>query len=152
MLIGKVSEYAWWEVVQERLRIGVEVLVDLRGDLAARERWDEAFVSRLRRLRSGTSVALVSNAWPQQRTMMAESGLLDVADEVVLSCEVGCPKPGSRIYRIALQRLGADPGDALLIDDTAGHVAAEELGLPGHHDTGSADTIARIDRFLMAGE
>ncbi|WP_010304864.1 hypothetical protein [Saccharopolyspora spinosa] len=56
-------------------------------------------------------------------------------------------------YRIVLQRLGAVAGDALFIGDTAGRVAAaEELRLTGHHYTGSADTIARIARFLMADE
>jgi HAD superfamily hydrolase (TIGR01509 family) len=38
--------------------------------------------------------------------------------EVVLSCEVGYAKPDARIYAIALDRIRADPGDVLFIDDT----------------------------------
>jgi putative hydrolase of the HAD superfamily len=40
------------------------------------------------------------------------------ADSVVLSCEVGCAKPDPRIYATALRGVGADPADALFIDDT----------------------------------
>lgn len=83
------------------------------------------------------------------RLGMPPAGLLDVADEIVLSCEVGYAKPDPRIYRTALGRLAAEPGAALFIDDTPGHVAAAEaLGLTGHVHTSPASTMARITAFL----
>lgn len=36
-------------------------------------------------------------------------GMLDIADEIVLSCEAGYAKPDPRIYLTALDRLGAEP-------------------------------------------
>jgi putative hydrolase of the HAD superfamily len=50
---------------------------------------------------------------------------------------------------VALERVGADPADALFIDDTPGHVAAAtSLGMTGHVHTSSGDTLARIREFL----
>lgn len=80
---------------------------------------------------------------------MSEAGLLDIVDEIILSCEVGYAKPDSRIYTVALERLAASPNDALFIDDTQDHVAAAKaIGMTGHLHTDAADTIARIEHFL----
>jgi FMN phosphatase YigB (HAD superfamily) len=38
-------------------------------------------------------------------------------DVVALSCEVGCAKPDPRIFRSALERLGALPEDAVMVGD-----------------------------------
>jgi putative hydrolase of the HAD superfamily len=125
------------------------VLAELRRDLASRETWDEALVTVLRRLRGHAKTAIVSNAWPGTRARMAEAGMTDIADEIVLSCEAGYAKPDPRIYQAALGRLAVSPGDALFIDDTPGHVtAAESLGMTGHVHTTTAGTITRIEDFL----
>lgn len=149
VLIGRMSEASWWSIVQDRLRIGPDLISEIQGDLASRETWDDALVSCLRRLRGTTKTAIVSNTWPQMRTRMSNGGLLDIVDSIVLSCEVGYAKPDPRIYRVALQRLGADPVDVLFIDDTPGHVAtAETLGMAGHVHTNAEDTVTRITDFL----
>jgi putative hydrolase of the HAD superfamily len=149
VLVGRVSEASWWGVVGERLQAGPDVITELRRDLASRESWDGALVACLRRLRGHALTAVVSNTWPGMRARMAAAGLLDIVDEIVLSCEAGYAKPDARIYATALQRLGADPRDALFIDDTKIYVAAaEKLGMTGHLHTSTADTITRIDCFL----
>lgn len=149
VLTGRVSEPAWWDIVAARLGAGPELMAEVRRDLAARERWEGTLVAFLRRLRGQAGTALVSNAWPGTRHRMAQAGLLDIADEIVLSCEVGYAKPDPRIYRTALGRLAAEPGAALFIDDTPGHVAAAEaLGLTGHVHTSPASTMARVTAFL----
>ena len=75
--------------------------------------------------------------------------MADVADELVISAEVGCAKPGAEIFRIALDRLGLGPGDALFIDDTPGHVdAATALGMRGHVHGGAESTATAIRDFL----
>ena len=123
---------------------------EIRSDLASRETWDDAFVEALRSLRGSAKTAIVSNAWPQMRTRMANVGLLDMVDTVVLSCEVGYAKPDPRIYATALQRVERRPAETLFIDDTPGHVAtARSLGMAGHVHTSTEDTIARIQEFLQ---
>ncbi|MFF9478035.1 HAD family hydrolase [Streptomyces sp. NPDC014733] len=84
------------------------------------------------------------------RTRMANAGLLDVVDAIVLSYEVGYSKPDPRIYASALQRVGSRPAETLFIDDTPGHVAtARSLGMAGHVHTSTRDTLARIWEFLQ---
>lgn len=149
VLIGQVTEPAWWDIVAGRLAIGTGLLAELRRDLAARETWDEALAAHLRRLRSRAKTAIVSNAWPGTRARMSQARMRGIVDEVVLSCEAGYAKPDPRIYRAALQQLAAGPADALFIDDTPGHVAAaESLGMTGHLHTSTAGTITRIEEFL----
>jgi putative hydrolase of the HAD superfamily len=151
VLTGQVSEPAWWDIVAGRLGADRGLLAELRQDLASREVWDEALVAFLRRLRGRAKTAIVSNAWPGTRERLAAAGKLDIADEIVLSCEVGYAKPDPRIYQSALRRLAADPGDALFIDDTSGHVTtARSLGMAGHVHAAAAGTITRIEDFLRA--
>lgn len=149
VLTGQVSEPAWWDIVAARLGAGPGLLAELRADLASREVWDEALAALLRRLRGHVKTAIVSNAWPEARARIAEAGKLDIADEIVLSCEAGYAKPDPRIYQAALRQLAAAPGDALFIDDTPGHVtAARSLGMTGHLHTSPAGTITRTEDFL----
>ena len=149
VLVGRMTEESWWGIVQERLRIGRDLLDEIQHDLASRETWDDTLVSYLRGLRGKARTAIVSNAWPQMRIQMSDGGLLDIVDAIVLSCEVGYAKPDPRIYATALQRISADPADTLFIDDTPGHVTtAETLGMTGHLHTNTKDTITRITDFL----
>jgi putative hydrolase of the HAD superfamily len=149
VLIGRVSEPAWWRVVGDRLGVGPDLAAELRRDLVSREAWDGAMLALLRELRGRASIAVISNAWPHMRASLERAGLVGTLDAVVLSCEVGWAKPDARIYTAALQRVAADPGDVLFIDDTRGHVAAaESLGMTGHVHVGTASTIARIEDFL----
>ncbi|MEU7584029.1 HAD family phosphatase [Streptomyces sp. NPDC041068] len=172
VLIGVVTEDAWWHTVGRRLGIGPELVAEVRRDLAARETWDEQLVGRLRELRGPrgervtrrsldrqglaerterVATAVVSNTWPSLRTRMTEARLLDIADHLVLSCEVGCAKPDLRIYEIALRRTGTEPERTLFVDDTAENVeAARMLGMAGHVHTGVEDTLGRIDAFLRS--
>jgi len=151
VLTGRVSEDQWWAVVAGRLHAGPDLVVELRRDLASGQDWDRALVAFLRGLRGEAKTAIVSNAWPAMRVAMARAGVLDVVDEIVLSCEIGYAKPDARIYAAALDRLAAEPASTLFVDDTAGHVAAAEaLGLAGHLHTSSSGTIARIGEFLRS--
>lgn len=161
VLVGRVSEDDWWRgTVRGRLGVDPEAIEALRADLAARERWDPALVSRVRALRgTGTATAVVSNTWSGLRARMAAAGVLDVADELVLSCEVGCAKPDRRIYEIALSRLGVAPEAALFVDDVPVNVdAARALGMAGHVHRGDRgvegvrETLARIDAFVASSE
>jgi putative hydrolase of the HAD superfamily len=44
VLIGRVSEADWWEVVRLRLAVDRRLIDALRADLARRETWDVALV------------------------------------------------------------------------------------------------------------
>jgi putative hydrolase of the HAD superfamily len=152
VLTGVVSEPDWWDVVAGRLGIGPELLAELRHDLARAGRWDDDLLACLRRIRGRVRIAIISNAWPHLRTRLSEPVIAGLVDEVVLSCEVGWAKPDPRIYGAALRRLGAEPEEALFIDDDASHVAAARaLGMTGHQHVTGAGTVAAIDAFVMHG-
>ncbi|MGW6273680.1 HAD family hydrolase [Streptomyces sp. NPDC055060] len=153
VLIGRVSENAWWETVRGRLGVAPGVITELRRDLVAKETWDEDLVACLRDLRKrGVPTAVVSNTWPGLRERMSAGGLLDVADHLVLSCEAGCAKPDRRIYELSRRLLAVEPANALFVDDTAVNVvAARALGMAGHVHTGTAETLARIGEFTGRG-
>jgi putative hydrolase of the HAD superfamily len=149
VLTGRVSEPQWWDIVAARLQVGPALLAQLRQDLASREVWDQALVALLRRIRAHAKTAIVSNTWPGTRARMSRAGMLDITDEVVLSCETGYAKPDPRIYHVALRQLQASPGSALFVDDTPGHVAAARaLGMAGHIHTSTVSTITRIEHFI----
>jgi putative hydrolase of the HAD superfamily len=62
--------------------------------------------------------------------MQQRLGYPELLDGGFFSCELGLAKPDPAYFRTVLDRLGAGPGDALLIDDNAANVAsARELGM-----------------------
>jgi HAD superfamily hydrolase (TIGR01509 family) len=81
--------------------------------------YDDAvpFLEQLRQ--RGIKIALVSNCADNTRPFLADVGLLQLADEVILSCEVGFTKPSPEIYLRALGALGVAATDAVMIDDSA---------------------------------
>jgi putative hydrolase of the HAD superfamily len=149
ILIGRVTEAAWWRTIADRLHVDEKRAAAIRADLAARQTWNTALLAGLRRIRARATITIVSNAWPDIRVGMAGAGLPDLADTVVLSCDVGYAKPDPRIYTIALHSVRAAPADALFVDDTPGHVdAARSLGMTGHLHTRTAETLTRIEKFV----
>jgi HAD superfamily hydrolase (TIGR01509 family) len=68
--------------------------------------------------RQGVKTAVVSNIAFDIRDAFRTLGAYDDVDEYVLSFEVGAVKPNPEIFQIALQRLGVDPADALMVGDS----------------------------------
>jgi HAD superfamily hydrolase (TIGR01509 family) len=80
----------------------------------------------------GVRSALVSNCAENTRPLLTNLGLDAHVDSIVLSCEVGCAKPSAQIYRHALDELGAEPHQAVLVDDQAAYCeGAAALGIAG---------------------
>lgn len=147
--IGRVSEDEWWEVVRNRLDIEPSAL---RTALEAGQTWDDQLVAVLREVKAMSRTAILSNAWPSQRSRMAALELTDVVHELLLSCEIGSVKPDVRAFEIALERLGTTPEETLFIDDTPGHVeVAATLGVRGLVHSTTEDTVDAIRRFVAAG-
>ncbi|MSQ33339.1 MAG: HAD family hydrolase [Dehalococcoidia bacterium] len=85
--------------------------------------------------RQGLRLGVVSNNMFQRRWMSTfpllflDEGLLDV---VVLSSDVGVRKPGERIYREALERLGVNAAETVFVGDRVSEDvrAPKALGMP----------------------
>lgn len=61
--------------------------------------------------------AIVSNTSYLARPVVERLGLEKKVDQVILSAEVGVAKPDVRIYRLAAQKFGMEPGDCLFVGD-----------------------------------
>jgi epoxide hydrolase-like predicted phosphatase len=78
---------------------------------------------------------------------LSERRGLDHFDCVISSAEVGIAKPDPAIYRLALDRLGIAPGEALFVDDMPRNTrAAEELGIPTILFSGAEPLRAELER------
>ena len=88
--------------------------------LLANARLYDDVIPFLTRLRDrGIKIAIVSNCTENTRAMLVATGVDQLADELVLSCEVRSAKPAPRIFRHALGRLGVGPEAAVFVDDQA---------------------------------
>jgi HAD superfamily hydrolase (TIGR01509 family) len=89
-----------------------------------------ALLDRVRRL--GLRIAVAANTFDPPdlfRADLAEQGIGERVDAVVLSCEVGVRKPHPRFYAAVLTALGVEPGAAMFVgdrmrDDVLGAAAA----------------------------
>lgn len=129
--IGKASTEDVWTWVLGQLSLPEENKGALVSDFWRGDRIDEALVDYIRSLRSRVKTALITNAWPGTRQALEQDwGIADAFDLVVISSEVGTTKPGSQIYRLALDRLGVQAEEALLVDDFVENITgAESVGM-----------------------
>jgi putative hydrolase of the HAD superfamily len=81
--------------------------------------------------RRGFKRGLISVCSSDVEELWGESALAAHLDDYVLSCAVGLSKPDSRIYRLACERLGVEPGECLFVGDGANDelAGAERVGI-----------------------
>ena len=73
----------------------------------------------LERLRgAGFKLAVVSNSEGTIEQMLTEIGLRDLFATVIDSSVVGLTKPDPRIFALALERLGVEANEALMVGDS----------------------------------
>jgi putative hydrolase of the HAD superfamily len=118
---------------------GVEPRPDLLRALVDRDRelllrsarlYDDA-LPFLRDVRAhGIKIAIVSNCSEHTRELLESNGVAELADTLVLSCEVGAEKPAAQIFTYALDQLGVPARHALFVDDQPSYCAgATALGI-----------------------
>ncbi|RKT52213.1 HAD family hydrolase [Saccharothrix australiensis] len=66
----------------------------------------------------GLPTAVVSNIAWDVRAVFARHGVEGLVDEFVLSYEVGSVKPDPAVFRVACERLGVEPAEALMVGDS----------------------------------
>ena len=79
--------------------------------------YEEALPTLRELKRRGVRIALVSNVARNVRPILARGHLLALFDAVILSFEAGVVKPHEAIFQLALDALGALPGNALMVGD-----------------------------------
>jgi putative hydrolase of the HAD superfamily len=124
--------FSWHERLYRRLlhlagTPGEPVALDRAATVMLREhrasnawrRVGEGVREALERLRdAGFKLAVVSNSEGTIEQMLIEIGLRPLLDAVVDSTVVGFTKPDPRIFAVALERLGVQAADALMVGDS----------------------------------
>jgi len=111
---------------------GQEARPDLIAEMLTRDQelllangrlFDDAvpFLSRLRS--RGIKIAIVSNCTETTPRLLIQLGVEALADALILSYDVRAAKPGAKIFRRALDRLGVRPDAAVFVDDQASFCA-----------------------------
>ena len=127
---------AYWAAVAERVGVRftagtVRALID--ADLESWTRVDPAMVSLVGELAAaGHPLGLLSNIIADLVPLFEQrhESWLERFRARTYSCAIGVAKPDHEAYRIAAERLGADPADCLFFDDAEVNVlAAREVGM-----------------------
>jgi putative hydrolase of the HAD superfamily len=96
--------------------------------------------------RRGYRLGLISVCSDEVPTLWEHTELAPRIDEAVFSCSVGVAKPDPRIYRIAAERLGVEPGECLFVDDQPAFV--EGARTAGMDAVRLGDDIERLEDVL----
>lgn len=148
--LGTISVSRHWEAVRAALGINQE---DMPGFLERYWSADDVnwtLLDFIRTLRPRYKVGLLSNAWDDLRLTLHNRWNIDgLFDELVISAEVGVVKPDARIFKLAHERLGVQPEEAIFLDDIAENVtAAQVLGMIALRFTNTQEAIAGIQRYI----
>jgi putative hydrolase of the HAD superfamily len=112
---------------------------------------NEPMIELMRELQADHRMALLTNnvrEWePLWRSMLPVDEIFEL---VVDSAFVGCRKPEPEIYEITLERLGADAGRCLFVDDVEANCeGARALGLTAVHFRANDQAIPEIRAALV---
>ena len=66
---------------------------------------------------TGAKVGLLSNCSAEVPPLWPMTGMADLFDQLVFSCEVGTMKPAAAIYEAATSSLGVDPARCMFVGD-----------------------------------
>lgn len=105
-----------------RLQVYTDARYILFGDvLPMLGRWKDSY-----------RLGILSDAPPSTRRIMDRFGVTERLHAATYSCEIGRLKPDPAIYRLALEKLGMRPEEAVFVDDLGKNLeGAERLGIRG---------------------
>jgi epoxide hydrolase-like predicted phosphatase len=100
----------------------------------------------IRQLKCKTGI--ISDVYALHAGINRSRGIYSGFDPCVLSYEIGCKKPDSRIFQAALQRLGLKAEECVFVDDAEKNVkAAEALGFKAVLHTDNETTITAMKKM-----
>jgi glucose-1-phosphatase len=155
--LGKVTTDRHWENVRTALNLSREdfqkTIETVKNDFFGGDYLDEGLVGYIRSLKPRYKTALLSNAWDNLRVLLEEVWqIADAFDEIVISSEVGIAKPVPEIFRMAVDRLGVSPSEAVFVDDFPQNISAAEVeGLHTIHFQDREQALAELAAILDEG-
>ena len=148
--LGEIPEEGHWQAVAKALGVSREEGEKIIAEFFSGDRTDGVLLDFLRSLRPERKVGLISNAWSGLRAVITSLNFEDVFDEMIISAEVGLMKPDPRIYHLALEKLGVQPGESVFLDDMLVNVeAARSVGMSAIQFTQPEKTLEELKQFLI---
>lgn len=142
---GEITAQELWRRLAQKWGWPPERSLELAQAFWQGVRLETRWLDWLRRLRPRYRTGLLSNAWDDLRETLQRLGLADALDALVISAEEGLLKPDPAIYRLALERLGVTPAQAVFVDDREENIAAARaLGMHGVHFVSFAQAMAEL--------
>lgn len=91
--------------------------------------------------REGFRLAVISNLATPYKRVLSDTGIQHYFDVCVFSCDEGVRKPNPAIYKVALERLGISPNEAIMIGDSfvSDVEGPKRVGIKGLHLSRDAD-------------
>ncbi len=146
---GEIPEEAHWQTVAKTLGVSRTEADQIIVEFFSGDRLDNALLDLLRSLRPEHKVGLISNAWSGLRALITREKFDDVFDEMIISAEVGLGKPDPRIYRLALEKMGAKPEESVFVDDVLVNVeAARSTGMNAIQFTQPERALEELKQLL----
>lgn len=147
--LGAITSQQHWEAVMQRLKRPYEEMALIRDEFFAGDIVDHEILNFLRSLHGKYTTGLISNAWSDLRDYIVREKFDDVFDHIIISAEVGVAKPEAGIYKIALQKAGVSPNEAVLVDDFHVNIeGCEKVGMQGIHFKDSQSALQQLKQLL----
>ena len=138
-----------WEYVARTLKLAPDQLAALYHDFWADDQLDRDLIALLALLRPRYKTAILSNAWSNGRDIIVgRFGLGSAVDTIIISAEERLAKPDRRLYRLAAERLGVQPAEAVFVDDYLPNVeGAQAAGWQAIHFHAGLDMGAELEKL-----
>ncbi len=148
---GRIPESEIWDRMGKRWRLSPLLVRWIKRSTMSRRRLNEEVAEFLAGLRPKYRTGILSNAGSDARAMFTSIfGFDHLVDEMIISAEEGIAKPDERIYKIALEKMGVEPGEALFLDDLSANVAAaRRLGMKAVQFLETSQALSEV-RALLA--
>jgi len=130
-LAGRKSYEEFWLAVGPELGLTTEDAVHaFHRRYMADEAVNQDVLGLINRLHGHYKLAVLSNSPPGLSQWLGDWNMLHLLDVVFCSGDEGVVKPDPAAFLMTLERLGAEPGQTVFIDDTPENVeAARGLGI-----------------------
>ena len=132
-LLGRKTTEEFWHLIGPELGLSTADEVNrFRRRYHADEAINEAVLDLIRKLHGRYKLAILSNSPPDLTRWLVDWEMRDLFEVVFCSGDEGMIKPDPAAFKLTLERLGVEPGEAVFIDDTPEHVeTARKLGIQG---------------------
>jgi epoxide hydrolase-like predicted phosphatase len=147
--VGEISDQQHWANVMRKLHLPDSEIGSVRDEFFAGDILDRELLDFTHSLRPHYKIGLISNAWSDLRDYIVRQGFDDAFDAIVISAEVGVVKPEARIYRVALEKLGVAPEEAVFLDDFFENVeGAQRVGMHAIHFREPDQALTELKQLL----